>query len=276
MAGDADQPQAEGTGRFFGNAAAITFLSVQTAEREAAFFLPSLRTGMRVLDVGCGPGTITVGLAAAVASGEVVGIDREDRPLEQARALAAERGVGNARFELADLHALPFSDGSFDAAFLHGVLEHVPDPVAALRAITRVVRPGGVVAARSPDITVCCLYPPDPLLETALSVFARFRARIGGHADIGRALRSVFRDAGLSDVVMSMSMESFGTMEGTRAWARLWEGYIGQPAIADQVVGFGLATGEQLDQMQAAWRAWADLPTSLIAFPWGEAIGYVQ
>src|SRR3712207_6480462 len=250
MADDVDQPQAAGTHQFFGTTSAIAFLTVRTAEREAAFFLPYLRTGMRVLDVGCGPGTITVGLAAAVAPGEVVGIDREDRPLDQARALAAERGVVNARFELADLHALPFAAASFDAAFLHGVLEHVPDPVAALRAIKRVVRPGGVVGARSPDITVCCLHPSDPVLETALSVFARFRARIGGHADIGRALRSVLRDAGLSDVVMSMSMESFGTTDGTRAWADVWEGYFGQPTVAEQAVGFGLATPDELDHMQ--------------------------
>src|SRR3712207_2477179 len=116
MADDADQPQAARTHRFFGTTAAITFLTVRTAEREGAFFLPYLRPGMRVLDVGCGPGTITVGLAAAVAPGEVVGVDRASRALEQARALAAERGVANVRFETADLHALPFPDAAFDAA----------------------------------------------------------------------------------------------------------------------------------------------------------------
>ena len=198
------------------------------------------------------------------------------RSLEQARALAAERGVVNARFESADLHALPFSDSSFDAVFLHAVLEHVPDPVTALRAVGRVVRPGGVVGVRSPDITVRCLYPPDPVLEAALSLFASFRERIGGHAGIGRALRSVLREAGLSDVVMTMSMESFGTAEGTRAWADAWLGYCGNPDISEQAMGFGLVNQADLDRMRAAWRDWADRPDSLLALPFGEAVGHVR
>lgn len=275
MMSDGDQTLGAGTRRVFGDSKAIAFFSIRTAEREGAFFLPYLRPGMRVLDVGCGPGTITVGLAAAVAPGEVVGVDRASRSLEQAQALATERGVANARFESADLHALPFPDASFDAAFLHAVLEHVPDPVAALRSVVRVVRPGGVIGVRSPDITVRCLYPPDPVLEAALTLFARFRERIGGHASIGRALRHLLREAGLADVVMTMSMESFGTTDGTRAWADIWQAYCGNPEISEQAIGLGLVDREELDRMGATWRTWAERPDALVAFPFGEAVGHV-
>jgi ubiquinone/menaquinone biosynthesis C-methylase UbiE len=83
---------------------------------------------MALLDCGCGVGSITLGLAAAVAPGEVVGVDLQPAQLERARALAAERGATNVRFEAADVYALPFSDASFDAVFAHTLLLTRPTP----------------------------------------------------------------------------------------------------------------------------------------------------
>jgi ubiquinone/menaquinone biosynthesis C-methylase UbiE len=90
-------------------------LALRTAAKEGAFFLPYLRPGMRLLDLGCGPGSITLGLAEAVAPGEVVGVDLQPSQVAQAQALSAARGVKNVRFEVADVYRLPFPDGSFDA-----------------------------------------------------------------------------------------------------------------------------------------------------------------
>ena len=103
---------AEGTGGYIHGygAPAVAVWAARSAEREAAFFLPHLRPGMRLLDAGCGPGTITVGLAAAVAPGEVVGLELSPAMVEQARALASERGVANVRFEVGDAQALPVPD----------------------------------------------------------------------------------------------------------------------------------------------------------------------
>ena len=124
-------------------------LEERTASVDAAFLLPHLRSGMRVLDVGCGPGTITLGLAQSVAPGEVVGVDLQESMVERARALAAERGIANVRFDLADAYELPFPDRSFDAALEHRVLMHLADPIRGLREVRRVLRPGGVLGLLS-------------------------------------------------------------------------------------------------------------------------------
>src|SRR5215471_16250915 len=105
------------------------FMAARTASQEAAFFLPHLRPGMRVLDAGCGPGSITLGLAQAVHPGEVIGIDLQVAKVERARELAATRRIRNVRFETADLYGLPFPDNAFDAVFSHGVVMHLREPL---------------------------------------------------------------------------------------------------------------------------------------------------
>jgi ubiquinone/menaquinone biosynthesis C-methylase UbiE len=121
-------------------------LAHRTAAREGSFFPPYLRPGMRVLDLGCGPGSITLGLAEKVAL-------RSDRrhlkpsQIAQAQELSAARGVMNLRFEVADVYRLPFPEGSFDAVFVHVVLTHLREPVRALVAMRRVLCPGAVAGA---------------------------------------------------------------------------------------------------------------------------------
>jgi ubiquinone/menaquinone biosynthesis C-methylase UbiE len=140
----------------------------RTAAQEAAFFLPHLRPGMRVLDVGCGPGSITVGLAEVVAPGEVVGIDVQQSQVERARDLAVERGVANVRFEVGDVYRLPFLDHSFDAVFAHTVLMHLQEPVRALAEARRVLRPGGITGVRDPDYGTMLSLPRRPYWNSGL------------------------------------------------------------------------------------------------------------
>ncbi len=139
--------------------AAAEFFGRRRANTHAAFFLPHLRAGMRLLDGGCGPGTITIDLAKLVAPAELVGIDIEPSQIELARTTAAERGTSNVRFDVGDLYSLPFPDESFDAVFLHGVLEHLRDPLRGLREVLRVLKRGGVLGARHADFGGFLLEP---------------------------------------------------------------------------------------------------------------------
>src|SRR5436305_15099046 len=105
--------------------AADRWMRQRTAAVDAAFFLPHLWRGARVLDVGCGPGSITVGLAETVAPGEVIGVDCEPLQIERAAALAEGRALTNLHFEVASAYELPYPDASFDAVFAHFLLGNV-------------------------------------------------------------------------------------------------------------------------------------------------------
>jgi ubiquinone/menaquinone biosynthesis C-methylase UbiE len=112
----------------------------RTVDNSAAYLADRLRPGTRVLDVGCGPGTITVDMAARVASGEVTAIDASADVIKEAAALAAAQGVTNIEFAVADVYSLPYPDDSFDVVHAHQVLQHLTSPVAALREMARVGR----------------------------------------------------------------------------------------------------------------------------------------
>ena len=132
----------------------------RTVENSAGYLGPHLREGLDVLDVGCGPGTITVDLARRVAPGRVVGLDVAAAPLGEARALADREGVEVA-FAVGDVYALDADDDSFDVVHAHQVLHHLSDPVAALREMARVCRPGGLLAVRDVDYAATTWFPAD-------------------------------------------------------------------------------------------------------------------
>ena len=116
----------------------------RTAENSAGYLLARLPGDARVLDVGCGPGTITVDLAARVPEGEVTGIDAASDVLALARQEADRRGQGNVRFEVGDVYDLGYDDDSFDVVHAHQVLQHLSDPVAALTEMRRVAGRAGL------------------------------------------------------------------------------------------------------------------------------------
>jgi SAM-dependent methyltransferase len=120
---------------------------------------------MRLIDCGCGPGSITIDIARIVAPGEVVGIDRRQASLSDARTFARERGVANVAFEVANVYQLPFPDRSFDAAFACALLQHLAAPLAALKEIRRVLKPGGVIGIVDGSSTITFRYPRNRLLE---------------------------------------------------------------------------------------------------------------
>ncbi|WP_228973688.1 methyltransferase domain-containing protein [Streptomyces sp. DH12] len=244
----------------------------RTAGNSAAYLLGSLRPGLDVLDVGCGPGTITADLAALVAPGRVTAVDAAEGVLAQARAVAEERGRDNVRFAVADVHALDFPDGSFDVVHAHQVLQHVGDPVAALREMRRVCRPGGVVAARDSDYAAFAWYPELPGLEEWRNLYRRVARSNGGEPDAGRRLSAWARRAGFTDITSSAAVWCFATPEERAWWSALWADRTTQSAYARQAVEGGHTTPEGLAAAAGAWREWGASEDGWFAVPHGEIL----
>jgi ubiquinone/menaquinone biosynthesis C-methylase UbiE len=165
-----------------------------------ASFLPPLSPGMRIVEVGCGTGAIAREVAAMTAPGEVVGVDMQLAQLDTARRLAHETGVCNVRFLDGDANVLDFPDGTFDAAYCRFLLEHVADPVAVVRELGRVVKPGKWVCAFEWENDSHACYPESPAVNRVWEAIYRLQDEMGGHSGIGRRMYSVFTRAGLGDV----------------------------------------------------------------------------
>lgn len=176
----------------------------RTDENSAAYLLPALRPGLDLLDVGCGPGTITADLPCKVLPGRVVGLDRAPEVLDHARVHMASQGV-SVELREGDVYALEFEDGPFDVVHAHQVLQHLSDPVRALTEMRRVVRPGGVIAARDGDYASFAWAPSHPLLDRWLELYRAVARRNNGEPDAGRLLKGWALDAGFDDVGASSS-----------------------------------------------------------------------
>src|SRR5438876_9302344 len=209
--------------------------------RVAAFLAPHLRAGMRLLDCGCGPGSITVDLAQAVAPGEAIGIDLREDALAQGRELARERRIVNVTFQVASVYQLPFPDGSFDAAFACAVLQHLAAPLAALEEMRRVLKPGGVIGIVDGSSTITFRYPRNPLLEKWDELRMLEREYKTGRLFDPLELRALLREAGFSRTQASgfLATEAgppSGTVEETRRVAQnhliRLRGHLGSLAVA--------------------------------------------
>ncbi|GAB3237099.1 methyltransferase domain-containing protein [Glycomyces halotolerans] len=246
----------------------------RTAENSAAHLLPELRAEHSVLDVGCGPGTITADLAAIVTEGRVTAVDRAAGILDQAAAVVAERGLTNVEFAVADVHDLRFADASFDVAHAHQVLQHVGDPVRALREMRRVTRPGGVVAVRDSDYAGFIWYPESKALTAWLDLYERVARANGGEPDAGRRLNAWALEAGFpeSAIRATSSTWTFSTAESRAWWGGLWADRALHSSFAAQAVEGGHATRGDLEAIAEAWRSWSTAPEAWLAIPHGELL----
>ncbi|MBS2538364.1 methyltransferase domain-containing protein [Catenulispora sp. NF23] len=231
----------------------------RTAENSAAYLLPRLSPGQSVLDVGCGPGTITADLADRVAGGTVTAVEITAEALKLAQDEAARRGTENVRFAVADVHALDFPDDSFDVVHAHQVLQHVADPVLALKEMRRVCKPGGVVAARDSDYGGFRWFPEVPALDEWLRLYQTLATSNGGHPDAGRRLRHWALAAGFAGDAIASSASSwvFAEEPDRRWWAEMWAERTTKSSTATQYVEKGFAYVDDLDTVAAGWRKWA-------------------
>ena len=153
----------------------------------------------------------------------VLGIDAPPASSTAARALAAQAGAGNVTFALGDVYALDAPDDSFDVVHAHQVLQHLGDPVAALREMLRVCRPGGVVAARDADYAAMTWYPADPWLDRWLAIYRAVAQGNGAEPDAGRHLLAWAHAAGAGTVVAAALPSGATPLPSERAWwGGLW------------------------------------------------------
>lgn len=214
-----------------------------------------LRSGLSVIDVGCGPGSITLDIAAAVAPDHEVGVDREPGQIETARGAALAAALANVGFETGSAYELPFADEAFDLAFAHALVEHLREPLLALVEIRRVLRPGGHIALRSPDWGGFVLWPADSDLDAAIVAYRDMQTRNGGDVFIGRRLGALLRASGFRDVIMTASYEIYP-----------------DPTLIGEYLARQLEAAE--DTVSAsALRSSSRHPDALFAQAWYEALG---
>lgn len=244
--------------------------SSRTIANSAEYLRPHLTAGTRLLDVGAGPGSITVDFAGVVA--HVTATEIDDDALSLSRRLAASTGLENVAFAVEDVHALSFADHSFDVVHTHQVLQHVGDPVQALREMRRVTVPGGVVAARDADYAGFIWFPLLPELDRWLDLYRRAARANGGEPDAGRRLLAWARAAGFEDVTATTSTWTYANPEDRAWWGGMWADRILESALARQLVDSDMATPNDLQEISDAWKRWADDGDGWYLVPHGEII----
>lgn len=183
-------------------------MASRSANREGAFMAPHLKPGMELLDVGCGPGSITSGFAEIVAPGHTTGLDIEESQIEIARR--ANEAVDNLQFVVGSAAELPFGDSSFDVVFSNMALEHMPNKIIALREMNRVLRPGGVLGIRS-GVASSTTWNKATAIQSKVEQITLDRWReTGGDPDYGLAQSSDIASLGFVDIEITSSTAHFG------------------------------------------------------------------
>lgn len=229
---------------------AIQFMDRRTLDSHGEFFVPYLQPRMRVLDVGCGPGTISMGIAARIAPGELVGADMDSSQIELASRRARALGFTNARFEACSVYDLPFEANTFDAVFSHALFEHLSDPVRGAKECSRVLKPGGLIGVATPDWRGFIVEPAGPEIDAAVEAYKKLQVDNGGDVNMGGKLAGVLTQAGFVDAKMKSRYENY------------------EPLTA---IGELLATNLEHDRQHAhaaALRKWQRHPLGMFSQAW--------
>lgn len=240
----------------------------RTVENSAPHLLPHLAPGQRVLDAGCGPGTITVDLAARLEPGEVIGFDIAADVIRRAETLLNEQDAPiNCRFTVDDVYAMSFADDSFDIVHAHQVLQHLTDPVAALREMHRVLKPGGILAARDADYGGMTWAPATPAIEQWMTIYQGIAAEQGSTPNAGRYLLGWATEAGFVDIEVDVDVWTFADPASRSWWGDLWADRVENSSYATHARNLGFATADDLAEIARGWRAWIEEQAGFFACP---------
>ena len=243
-----------------------------TAQANASYLIPFLRPGLRILDFGCGPGTISVGLAGRVLPGELHGVDMEPSQIEIARSVAEAQGVTNATFHVGDVTALPFEDDFFDVAHCHNVLMHVPDTAAVLAEVKRVLKPGGILGCREMICGSSFTEPNFGVIRNAWDMMEDLLAADDGHPQMGKELKTHLREAGFENVRATATFDIYSAPADVEFIYRLATQWFLSPEITEAAIKYGASTRELCDAIAAAYDRWKDHPGAFLGVAFGEAL----
>lgn len=258
------------------HASVVRSHSWRTASNSIAFLLPHIKPHMKILDIGCGPGTITVDLASYIPDGHITGLERAGDILPSARSLAQEKGVTNIEFVEGDANALDYEDGIFDVVFCHQVLQHVGDPVGLLKEMKRVTKRGGIVAARESDYGVFVWYPELPGLREWQGLYDRVARMNGGEPNAGRMLHAWAKKAGLRDPKCSCTSWCYADKGDTKWWSESWVDRSLYSSFATTALENGIASEEDLKRVSEAWKEWGEHEDAWISIPSAEILCFME
>jgi SAM-dependent methyltransferase len=242
---------------------AILDFQRKRGDSSAAFVLPFLDEAMDVLDVGCGPGTITAALARAARS--ALGLDISASAVASAHEMASRAHLNNLGFVRGTMTALPFDDGRFDAVFFHAVLYHLDAATlaGALSEARRVLKPGGLVATRDADVGGNILYPESAGLLLALDLWARWYEHADAEAvRFGRRQSAILRAHGFCPVWSGASFVNHSADEQTRRES-VTDAKSSLQGMGTDLIARGLATRDEIGQALNAWEAWGSNPDGM-------------
>jgi len=238
------------------DAPALAFVSRRTLQSHGSFFIEHLKEGMQVLDAGCGPGSITAGIAERIGSGQVTGVDLSESQVSQAVRACAERGLSNVQFRAGSAYELPFADASFDALFSHALVEHLADPLRAMREFFRVLKPGGVMGVVTPDWDGFLVGPLSTALMDAINAYKALQIANGGDVNIGHKLSQYAVDAGFVEVTQRARYENFEPV-----------------SIIVDLLCAQLERAGRVEQAQTL-RAWERVPHAMFAEAWVACVAH--
>ncbi|KAF8331204.1 putative ubiE/COQ5 methyltransferase [Amanita rubescens] len=244
----------------------------RTAANSAGYLIPHIKQNMTILDIGCGPGSITIDLARLVPQGHVTGIEYVLDPLEQARSLASAQKITNVSFQIGDIHSLEFPDNTFDIVHAHQVLQHVADPVRALREMRRVVKPGGMVACR--ESASMTWYPPSEGIDAWWALSNRISRGRGGNPHPGSHIHVWAEKAGFdkTDIAKSAGTWCFSSPEERTYWGGSMAERASSSGFVEVAVKEGFAMREDIEEMVDGWKSFVEDESGWYAVLHGEIV----
>ncbi|KAJ9103149.1 hypothetical protein QFC21_002571 [Naganishia friedmannii] len=251
--------------------------AARTAEDCAAYLLRHIKPDNYILDIGCGPGTITLGFAKRVPEGRVVGIDISPELMAKDTQEAQEQGIGNVTYQVGDIFHLPFSDATFDITHCHQVLCHLTDPKAAMKEMIRVTQPGGIVAAREAIFESMMIYPSTPALDAWKNKLQQMHLAKGQHPDAGKTLHHWALQLGIKPERIRSSAGNFcySGREQREWWGSVWEERSISKEGEDSMVGPGIATKEEHSEISQEWKRWQGKEEAWFGMMHGEVLVWV-